>query len=118
MLGEERPDTLSAMGNLAATLRVQGDYAESRRLGERALESRTRVLGEEHPDTLTSMRSVAILLEQAGDIDGALRLIRRCVFGRRKVLGDDHRETVIAVDLLRRLETRPQTAPPSEHRPS
>lgn len=50
MLGEEHPDTLTAMGNLAVALDAQGHHAAARRLEERALEARKRVLGEEHPE--------------------------------------------------------------------
>ena len=49
VLGEEHPDTLTSMNNLAETLRAQGDHDGARQLQERVLEVRTRVLGEEHP---------------------------------------------------------------------
>ena len=58
-LGDDHPDTLTTMNNLAATLRNQGDLAGARALQEQVLEARRRVLGEEHPDTLTSMNNLA-----------------------------------------------------------
>jgi len=51
--GEEHPDTLTSMSNLALTLGNQGDLNGARALQEQVLEARRRVLGEEHPDTLT-----------------------------------------------------------------
>ena len=53
VLGDEHPDTLTSMSNLAETLRAQGDLAGARALQERGAGGRRRVLGEEHPDTLT-----------------------------------------------------------------
>src|SRR5260370_42566242 len=59
ILGEEHPDTLNSISNLARTLAAQGDLAGARRLEEPVLEARRRILGEEHPDTLTSMDNLA-----------------------------------------------------------
>jgi hypothetical protein len=47
------------MGNLAQTLYAQGDLTEARKLQERVLEGRSRVLGKEHPDTLRAMKNLA-----------------------------------------------------------
>ena len=67
------------MHNLAATLGAQGDRTAERRLQERVLEVRTRVLGEEHPDTLASMSNLAVTLNALGDLEGAIRLLRKCL---------------------------------------
>ena len=52
MLGDEHPDTLTSMNNLAATLQAQGDLAGRPRAPGAVLAARRRVLGDEHPDTL------------------------------------------------------------------
>jgi len=62
VLGEEHPDTLTPMNNLALTLGAQGDSRGGTRLQERVLEVRKRSLGDEHPDTLTSMSNLAATL--------------------------------------------------------
>jgi tetratricopeptide (TPR) repeat protein len=59
VLGEEHPDTMTSMGNLATTYFEQRRYKEAEELDVKTLESRRRVLGEEHPDTLTSMSNLA-----------------------------------------------------------
>jgi Tetratricopeptide repeat len=50
MLGEEHPDTLASMANLASTYRNQGRWKEAKELEVQVIETRKRVLGEEHPD--------------------------------------------------------------------
>jgi hypothetical protein len=114
-MGEEHPGTLSTMDNLAVTLRAQGDLAGARRLAERVLEARVRVLGEQHPDTLTSMNNLAALLLQSGDRKGAIRLLRKCLAGRRKVLGENHPDTLATAESLKKLEEEqvPGVPPPT-----
>ena len=50
--GEEHPDTLVSMNNLAVTLQSLGFLDRSRALQERAIELQGRIKGEEHPSTL------------------------------------------------------------------
>ena len=59
MQGEEHSHTLTAMNNLAATLKGLGDLVATRKLQEQVLETRRRLLGEEHPDTLTAKKNLA-----------------------------------------------------------
>jgi tetratricopeptide (TPR) repeat protein len=54
VLGENHPDTLTSMDNLAATLRHLGDFQGARELQEQTLAARRRVLGEDHPNTRAS----------------------------------------------------------------
>jgi len=99
-LGEEHPDTLRSMGNLAESLRAQGDFAGAQALQERVLEARRRVLGEEHPDTLTSMNHLAMLLQAQGDVAGARALQERVLEARRRVLGEEHLNTLTSMGNL------------------
>ena len=55
VLGEEHPDLLTSVGNLASVLGNQGKYEAAETLHRRDLEGREKVLGVEHPDTLTSV---------------------------------------------------------------
>jgi Flp pilus assembly protein TadD len=72
--GDEHPDTLTSMNNLAGTLKAQGDLPGARRLQEAVLKAMKRLLGDEHPDTLGSMSNLAITLQGQGDLLGARRL--------------------------------------------
>jgi hypothetical protein len=72
LLGQEHPDTLRAMLNLAGTLRAQGDLPGARKLQEQVLEARRRLLGKEHPVTLLAMNNLAgTLYTQRGSGHGA-----------------------------------------------
>jgi len=66
VLGEEHPDTLNSMANLASTYRNQGRWKEAEELGVQVMETSKRVLGEEHPDTLTSMGNLALTYWEQG----------------------------------------------------
>ncbi|MGA2327596.1 MAG: tetratricopeptide repeat protein [Bryobacteraceae bacterium] len=94
VLGEEHPDTLRAMGNLAATLWQQGDLAGARPLQEHVLEAMRRVLGEEHSETLMSMSNLAVTLKGQGDLAGARLLEKQALEAMRRVLGEEHPDTL------------------------
>jgi hypothetical protein len=59
VLGQEHPDTLTSMANLASTYWDRGRRKEAEDLEVQVIETRKRVLGQEHPDTLTSMANLA-----------------------------------------------------------
>jgi hypothetical protein len=66
VLGEEHPDTLSSIGNLASTYRNQGRWKEAEELEVQVIETRKRVLREEHLDTLTSIGNLASTYRNQG----------------------------------------------------
>ena len=92
-LGEEHPDTLRSVSNLADTLRSQGDLAGAKKLQEKLLAIYRRVLGEEHPDTLTSMNNLASTLQELGDLSAAYELYNRAWAGFKRVMSEDHPRT-------------------------
>jgi tetratricopeptide (TPR) repeat protein len=78
-------------------------YAAARRLDERALAVREKVLGPEHPDTATSLNNLAALLEAQGDLAAARPLYERSLAVREKVLGAEHHATATGLHNLARL---------------
>ena len=58
-LGEEHPDTLTSMGNLASIYLNQSQWKEAEALEVVVLEKRMHALREEHHDTLISMENLA-----------------------------------------------------------
>ncbi|MBI2305836.1 MAG: tetratricopeptide repeat protein [Rhodocyclales bacterium] len=100
VLGEEHPETLTSINNLASTLQAQGDLAEARALLESALAIRRRVLGEEHPAALTSINNLAATLYAQGDLTGARALQESALAIRRRVLGEEHPATLSSINNL------------------
>ena len=78
VLGDDHPDTLSAIFNMGALLQSQGKPAEAEPLLREALEGRRRVLGDDHPDTLRSIEQLSSVLvrlitdERGGDTSDRL----------------------------------------------
>ncbi len=66
MLGEDHPDTLASLNNLALLYKKQGRYEEAEPLHIQALEKCRAVLGEDHPDTLGSLNNLAALYGSQG----------------------------------------------------
>ncbi|KAF5848294.1 hypothetical protein GGP41_005682 [Bipolaris sorokiniana] len=100
VLGDEHPDTLTSMANLASTYWNQGRWKEAEELQAKELGICSRVLGDEHPDTLTSMHNFAYTLKLQARHDEALVLIERCFQSRRQILGEHHPNTRSSLDAL------------------
>ncbi len=83
VLGEEHPDTLQSMNNLAVIRWALGDAASARDLHEAALSARRRVLGEEHPSTLTSMHNLCFTQEESDGMEVDRLLVERLLRGVR-----------------------------------
>jgi hypothetical protein len=75
VLGEEHPDTLSSMNNLAGTLHAQGDLPGARMVLDQVLNVRRRVLGKEHPDTVNSAWNLFCTLSDLKDEEGANQVL-------------------------------------------
>jgi hypothetical protein len=60
LLGEDHPDTLRAMGNLAATYGILGRFLQAEELGAEALEKYRKLLGEDHGVTIRMMCNLAL----------------------------------------------------------
>jgi hypothetical protein len=59
VLGEEHPDTLTSMNNLAFTIQEQGRKVEAIKLMADCVQLRNQVLGSEHPGALSSAAALA-----------------------------------------------------------
>ena len=59
VLGEEHPDTLTSIANLAFTMREQGRVTEAIRLMAECVQLHNRVLGPKHPYALSSATALA-----------------------------------------------------------
>ncbi|MEV0896599.1 tetratricopeptide repeat protein [Actinoplanes sp. NPDC049802] len=100
VLGDDHPDTLTSVNNLAGAYRSAGDLGRAIGLFEQALADRRRILGDDHPDTLTSVNNLAYAYRSAGDLGRAIPLFEQALADRRRVLGDDHPNTLTSVNNL------------------
>ncbi|MCJ1271298.1 hypothetical protein MMC22_011198 [Lobaria immixta] len=100
ILGEEHPNTLGSIDNLALVLGYQGKYEAAERLHGRALGAREKILGEEHPDTLSSVDHLALVLGYQGKCEAAEELHRRALSAKEKILGKEHPDTLGSVNNL------------------
>ncbi|KAM0539953.1 hypothetical protein ACHAO7_011667 [Fusarium culmorum] len=100
ILGDEHPDTISAMSNLAITLSDQGKLDEAASMMKEVLEKRRRILGDAHPDTITAMSNLAITLSDQGKLDEAATMRKEVLEKRRRILGDEHPDTISAMSNL------------------
>lgn len=100
VLGEEHPETLTSMSNLAVTLGRQGDLPGAQLLQEKELDICRRVLGEESRDTLASMNNLATTLRWQGDLPGARLLQEKTLTICRRVLGEEHPGTLSSMGNL------------------
>ena len=78
-LGEERPDTLAAMLDLAELLWKEGRLGAARPLEEHVVAARLRLFGERHADTLKAMGKLATTIGAYGDLAGARAMQQRIV---------------------------------------
>jgi hypothetical protein len=74
-LGEEYPDTLASIYNLALRYSEIGRRQEALQLTETVVAARKRTLGEEHPDTLVSMHALALRYSEIDRRQEALQLM-------------------------------------------
>ena len=102
VLGEEHPDTLTSMANLASTYWNQGRWKEAEELEVGVMETTKRVLGEEHPHTLTSMANLAFTWKGQGQNAKAINLMQECIRLRSRILGVDHPHTLSSSAALTR----------------
>ena len=70
--GEEHPDTLLSLSNLAFAYGDLGDYEKALEMNKKAYALRCQVLGEEHPGTLLSLSNLASAYGDLGDYEKAL----------------------------------------------
>jgi non-specific serine/threonine protein kinase/serine/threonine-protein kinase len=92
--GEQHPDTLHTMNDLAELYIYQSKFAAARSLHSRVLEIRRRVLGEENISTLTSIHNLGVVYEKQGKYALAEPLQARFLEAARRLLGEEDLDTL------------------------
>ena len=98
--GDDDPNTLTAMLDLAEITFNQGRLIATRKLEEAVVAGRTKLLGENHPETLRAMRKLGVTLGAQGELVAARELQQRVVTEMRALWGDENFETLRAVNNL------------------
>ena len=98
ILGEDHPDTLSALYNVANTYESMEQYGNALPLFQECMEKRKRVLGEDHPDTIKTINALAYTEYIATEYDKALPLFIECLEKMKRVLGEDHPDTLTSLN--------------------
>src|SRR5690606_15721874 len=80
-LGEEHPETLKILLNLAALTRQEGDLEGARQMLLPLLASYRRTKGNLHEEAVTTMALLAEVLMQAGDASGAQAVMQELANG-------------------------------------
>jgi tetratricopeptide (TPR) repeat protein len=106
VLGEDHPDTLRSMDDLAELYRLQRNHDKTEALHFESLEIRKRVLGDDHPETLDTMNNLARSYYEQGRYVEAEPLYLETLRARKRVLGVDHRQTLSTMNRLANLYIR------------
>jgi tetratricopeptide (TPR) repeat protein len=99
-LGEDHPDTLISMANLASTYHDLGKLTKAEELKVLVFEKRREILGADHPDTLFSMGELASTYYQLGKLNEAEELQVVVFKKRREILEEDHPHTLLSMSAL------------------
>ena len=100
VLGDNHPQTLVNMGNLADIYRKQGHWKEAEILQVVVMEKMKWVLGNDYPDTLLSMDSLASTYMDQGRWKEAELLEVVVMKKMKQVFGDDHPFTIMSMGNL------------------
>ena len=99
-LGNDHPQTLTALNQLANLYWFQDRYSEAEPLYLEVIEARRRVLGEEHPDTLRVRTDLASNYTLQKRFAEAERLDNATLEVQQRVLGPDHPDTRLSLNIL------------------
>jgi len=100
VLGEQHPETLSIMSDLALMYTYEGKFGVAESLFAKVFDVQRRVMGEEHPRTLSSMDYLAATYSSEGKYAQAEALHAKALEIRRRVLGEEHLDTLSSMNNL------------------
>ena len=98
--GEQHPDVLRSMNNLALVLQKQAKWKEAEEMHREVLRMSHHLLGEDHPNTLSSGSYLALVLQEQGKWQVAEEMHREVLEARRRVLGEKDPDTLVSMNNL------------------
>ena len=93
--GEDHPNTIDCLSNLAVAICRQGDKIQAKKLHQQAVDLSTRVLGPQHLDTLNCKTHLATVLHDLGELDQAIWLQREVYETSLREIGHEHRLVLV-----------------------
>ncbi|MCG8403702.1 MAG: serine/threonine-protein kinase [Phycisphaerales bacterium] len=100
LYGDEHPDVVGSLNNLAMLLIDKGKYAEAEILCKKALSISQSLHQGDHLLTAASLNGLASLLRAKGNLEESERYFRRSLEMRRRLLGNDHRDVATSLNNL------------------
>jgi non-specific serine/threonine protein kinase/serine/threonine-protein kinase len=100
VLGDDHPDTLASLNNLAVLYEAEGNYDKAEPIFARVLDIKSRILGEENPETLTAMNNLGLLYHARGRFKEAEPLLWRAYQLRRRQFGEENADTLASMNNL------------------
>ncbi|KAJ7289900.1 P-loop containing nucleoside triphosphate hydrolase protein [Mycena rebaudengoi] len=100
LLGDNHPDTLRTMTNLATAYLDLGEHQKAKELQVTVLQKRKQVLGDNHLDTLFTMGNLASTYSYLGEHQKSKELSLALLEKRKQLLGDNHPRTLFAMGNL------------------
>jgi tetratricopeptide (TPR) repeat protein len=98
--GEEHPDTIWAMSDLANLFGNLGKLDEAASIQREVLKKSGSIFGKEHPNTIRAMGNLANLLRVQGALDEAVSMKREGLEMMREALGEGYPNTIRGIDNL------------------
>ncbi|KAI1433920.1 hypothetical protein GGR50DRAFT_704951 [Xylaria sp. CBS 124048] len=100
LLGENDPDTLNSISDLAWTYVHQGRWNEAESRALQVMEKREARWGRDYPDTLTSIANLSSVYWNQGRWEEAESLELEVMEKRQAILGSDHTDTLTSMTNL------------------
>ena len=102
--GEEYPETLRALSDLAIACFRAGDVAKALELQVKESAVTGKVFGENDPETLTSLNNLALFYMDSGDYSRAIEIEEKVYKARADTLGAEDPETLLILCNLAMME--------------
>ena len=99
-VGENHPNTLNTLNNLAISYSELGDYNKALELKNTVYNAFKEILGEKHPNTLSALNNLANSYSDLGDYNKACELQNIVYNAIKEILGEKHPNTLSALDNL------------------
>ena len=98
MFGEEYPDTIMSMGNLAWVFHAQGKFDDAQKLFGETLAVAKRVRSSDHAFVIGMVSGLADTLMRQGKLAEACTLYEDTLAANQRQFGDQHPMTVLTMD--------------------